>query len=80
MINPEQELACGDAILNSGVADETGLRAIPDRLRDVWVEAATQALNTHQSTFAYLPISNLLGRYDYLVALQALGYAVEAPK
>ncbi len=79
LINPEQELACGDAILNSGVADETGLRAIPDRLRDAWLESAVQALSTHASTFAYLPMSNLLGRYDYLASLQALGYRIEVP-
>ncbi len=78
--NPEQEVACGDAILNSGIASETGLKAIPERLRDAWVEAATQALRTNPSTFAYLPMSNLLGRYDYLAALQALGYVIEAPK
>ena len=41
--------------------------------------AAEKALAENKSTFALLPISNLLSDDGYLSELAARGYAVEAP-
>ena len=78
-LKPEHALVCGDAFLNSAVAADNGLKAIPERLKDAWVTAATEALETNPSTFAYLPMNNLYGRYDFLQSLQDLGYVIDSP-
>ena len=77
---PNQNKACSSAILNNDIAEDIGMTDIRLRLRQLWLEEATNALTNNQSTFAILPISNLLGSESYLDFLTAQGYTVDVPK
>lgn len=47
--------------------------------RREWVAAASRALARNASTFAVLPVREVIGSRGYLAELQNLGYAVEEP-
>jgi hypothetical protein len=65
------------------VADATlaflGAGEIKRKLRASWLKAAHDSLAKNQSTFATLPIADLLNEDGPLKDLQRLGYAVVAP-
>jgi hypothetical protein len=42
-------------------------------------DSAEQAIGGNASTFAVLPLSNILGADSYLAALKAKGYQVDSP-
>lgn len=71
--------ACTQALSASGFARERGYGDLDARMRQHWLEIAGRALQANRSTFAVLPVSDLLGGSGYLARLQALGYVVEAP-
>jgi hypothetical protein len=50
------------------------------KLSDEWLAAVDSALDKHVSTFAVLPISQLLMTDGWLAKLRAKGYLVEDPK
>jgi hypothetical protein len=50
------------------------------QLSDEWLAAVDSALNKNKSTFAVLPISQLLAADGWLAKLRAKGYLVEEPK
>ena len=77
---PNQNKACGNAFLNSDVVQDTGMKDIVPRMRAVWLEAALKSLVENKSTFALLPISNLMGEKSYLNDLSELGYTIDVPK
>jgi hypothetical protein len=77
---PDQNKACGNAFLNSEVVQDTDMKDIVPRLRAVWLESAIKSLKENKSTFAILPISNLIGDNSYLDELSKLGYTVVVPK
>ena len=77
---PDQNKACGNAFLNSDVVQDTGMKDIVPRLREVWLETAIKSLKENKSTFAILPISNLIGSDSYLNFLADKGYTVIVPK
>jgi uncharacterized protein YbaP (TraB family) len=56
-----------------------GFENLNERMRATWLEAAENALKTHRSTFAVLPISQLLSDSGYAADLRKRGYTVEAP-
>ncbi len=56
-----------------------GFANIRERIRNSWLEAAANALKTHRSTFATLPMAQLLKSDGLVAALRAQGYVVEAP-
>jgi hypothetical protein len=72
--------ACIDAVLGAEAFQRRGFDDLPERLRQAWLDAAETALKTHRSSFALLPIGDLLADDGYLAALAARGYAVEAPE
>jgi uncharacterized protein YbaP (TraB family) len=76
----EQEASCLSAIQNSKVMQERGMGGIDTRMRASWLGAAEKALQANQTTFAVLPIKNIIGKEAYLAALQAKGYTVEQPE
>ncbi|MBL4773408.1 MAG: TraB/GumN family protein [Alcanivoracaceae bacterium] len=78
--SPNQNKACNSAILNNEIAEDMGMTDVRPRLRQIWLEEATKALTNNISTFAILPISNLLGNESYLDYLVAQGYTVDVPK
>ncbi|WP_368561913.1 TraB/GumN family protein [Pseudoxanthomonas sp. UTMC 1351] len=75
----DQNRACIRAMLEAGVAQKRGLDTLPQKVEAEWMAAAETALRENASTFALLPISELLKPDGYLVKLQAKGYEVEAP-
>jgi hypothetical protein len=65
------------------VADATlaflGARELKRKLRASWLKAAQDSLAKNQSTFATLPIADLLDENGAMQDLQRLGYVVVAP-
>jgi hypothetical protein len=52
---------------------------VPAQLEAVWLAAARKALADNASSFALLPMDELLSPSGYVSKLKAAGYAVEAP-
>jgi hypothetical protein len=75
----QRRRACADAVMESPQLRKRGGDGIDERMRALWLEAAETALARNKSTFALLPISNLLSADGYLAELAARGYVVEAP-
>jgi len=75
----DQNQICADAILNAGVMRERGLDDMRERLAEVWLAAAQTALEKNKSTFAVLPMRELLAPQGYLARLRERGYEVEEP-
>jgi hypothetical protein len=77
----ERDKACNDAIFNSQFArNSPALQHLPERIRANWMKVAEKALADNMSTFALLPMKNVVGPQSYLADLQAKGYTVESPK
>jgi hypothetical protein len=76
---PNDNQACTSAFLNSEFAQNVGLKDIRPRLKTVWLDEAKKAISTNKSTFAILPISQLLRSDGFLQDLEAQGYKIEAP-
>ena len=70
---------CQKALTGSGVARALGIDELPRRARDAWLANVEQALSRNASTFAMLPMHELLGGDGLLERLVARGYIVEAP-
>ena len=75
----DQREACIAAVTGTDLARERGIADLPDRVENVWLDAASAALAKNAVTFARLPISDLLARDGYVPKLKARGYTVEAP-
>lgn len=76
---PSPLLPCAKAVLGSQVAREVIPSDPRAELEALWVEAAEKSLATNETTFALLPLSELLGSEGRLAALRAKGYNVRAP-
>ncbi|MBC7574127.1 MAG: TraB/GumN family protein [Herminiimonas sp.] len=77
---PDQESACNSAVFNSpAMKSLPGTATLEQRMRDSWLAAAEKALGKNQSTFAILPVSQILNPDGMIAALQAKGYVVEQP-
>ena len=72
--------ACADAVMESPLLRKRGGEGIDQTLEAAWLAAAEAALAKNASTFALLPISDLLSADGYLAKLQARGYEVSAPQ
>jgi hypothetical protein len=72
--------ACVGAIMQSEVFKSRGFTDLPERLKKTWLEAADNALKTHTSSFALLPMRSLIGAESYMDELEAMGYQVDAPR
>ncbi|RZA04537.1 MAG: TraB/GumN family protein [Moraxellaceae bacterium] len=70
-------IACSAVIFQSSIAQELGMENVPERLKTVWLEAAEKALTTNKSTFAVLPISEMMQSDGYIAELKARNYKVE---
>ena len=75
---PDEQLACLDAFLSAPKLRETVEHARA-QLIDAWLAAAKTAIDKNPSTFAVLPITELLKPGGWLVKLRADGYAVQEP-
>lgn len=77
----DRDGACSSAVLNSTlIQSRPGLHAMQERVQDSWVAAAEKALAANATTFATLPLKDLLDPKGYVAALQAKGYVVSKPE
>jgi hypothetical protein len=72
--------ACADSVFESPALKTRGGAGIDERMEALWLDAAEKALANNSSTFALLPVDNLLSGDGYLARLAARGYAVSAPQ
>lgn len=72
--------ACVTAITSAGFARQLGLADVPAQLEAAWLAAARDALARDDTSFALLPMDELLSPSGYLARLKAQGYAVQAPQ
>jgi hypothetical protein len=75
----DQRQACLDAVTNSKIAQERGITDLPQRVQNLWVDAASASLAKNGITFARLPINEMLAPDGYVAKLKAKGFKVEAP-
>jgi len=71
--------ACAAALSEAGFARQLGISDVPARVEAGWLVAARRALTIDRSSFAMLPMEEVLDADGYLAKLKAAGYAVEAP-
>lgn len=71
--------ACNAAMTGNAVARKIGMQDIEARVRQRWFEAAEAALSRNKTTFALLPVGQLLAPDGYLSLLAAKGYVIEEP-
>jgi hypothetical protein len=78
---PDQDNECNNAMLGAEfVKNRPGFQNIKERVRTAWLDSAEQSIGTNASTFAVLPLSNIIGADSYLAALKAKGYQVDSPE
>ncbi len=75
---PDERIACLDAFFSVPELRDQFSRA-KEGLIDEWLAAAAQALDQNVSTFAVLPIRELLEADGWLARLRAKGYTVQEP-
>lgn len=77
----DREKVCNDAVFNAGgMRDQSGLKDAKQRQRALWIAAVDKALTANNTTFAVLPMQELLNPNGLLADLQAKGYTVQAPE
>ncbi|RZT10563.1 Uncharacterized conserved protein YbaP, TraB family [Duganella sp. CF402] len=78
---PDQDNECNNAMLGAEfVKNRPGFQNIKERVRTAWLDSAEQSIGANASTFAVLPLSNIIGADSYLAALKAKGYQVDSPE
>lgn len=75
-----QARACSSAAMESPALRKRGGRDVDAEMERIWLEAAEHAMASNASTFALLPIANLLSADGYLSTLAARGYQVTPPE
>jgi hypothetical protein len=74
-----QFAACSAVFTGTAIARKQGMQDIQSRLESEWLVAAEKVLSQNTSTFAVLPVSQLLQPDGLLARLAAKGYVIEAP-
>ena len=75
---PDERMACFNALFSIPRFHKQ-LADASRQLDDEWLAAADNALSHNESSFAVLPISQLLGQDGWLAKLRARGYSVKDP-
>ncbi len=77
----EREEACTAAMTDSAfVRNAPQFQTVKADMRAAWLAAADKALTDHRSTFAVLPLKDILGNKSLMAALEARGYAIRHPE
>lgn len=76
---PSNYQACVDAVSESAMGQQMGMADSRARVRSMWLEKAEQALAKNTTTFAILPMDEILEAGGSLDALRRKGYTVLAP-
>ena len=74
-----QFTTCSAAFSSAALARKHGVADMAGQMQNKWLAAAESALMRNHTTFATLPIAELLKSDGYLARLEAKGYTVEAP-
>lgn len=75
----DQSQSCISALTNAAVSQKTGLNDIRARAVKEWLAAADTALAKNKSTFAILPMGDMLRPTGLLASLRAKGYQIDEP-
>ncbi|HET7811726.1 MAG TPA: TraB/GumN family protein [Steroidobacteraceae bacterium] len=76
---PDRDSACDQAIVNA-LAMTTPVPAdLREKMDELWLGAAGQAVSKNETTLAFVPMSGLLGERGYLESLRKRGYEILAP-
>lgn len=76
-----REEACFTSLMNSAAFDaEPGFRNMRVLANEKWLASAEAALANNASTFATIPVKDILDPKGVIAALAAKGYAVEQPE
>lgn len=75
-----RQKTCVNAVTSADFAHQLGFDDVSQKLEDVWLNAARNALEHNAQTLALLPIDQLLSPTGYLTRLAAQGYRVESPE
>ena len=78
-IGQSAEVPCVDAVSGADFARQLGLTDVRGKVRDAWLAQARRALAANATSFALLPIDEVLRSDGYLAALATAGYAVLPP-
>ena len=70
---------CERAMLGGQFAAKYGMDTLEAQARAKWIAEAESSLSRHRTTFAILPMNDVLSPTGMVAALAAKGYAVEAP-
>lgn len=74
-----QFIACTEAFTDTAIARRQGMQDLQARVENEWMAVAERALRENDTTFAVLPMSQLLQPDGLLQRLVAKGYMVEEP-
>lgn len=74
-----QFIACSEALTDNAIARKHGMQDLQARIDNEWMAVAERALRENTTTFAVLPMSDLLQPDGLLQRLVAKGYMVEEP-
>lgn len=74
-----QYSACRAAFTETGIARKQGMQDMQARMEAAWFAAAEKSLSQNLSTFAVMPVSQLMRSEGLLARLAAKGYTIEAP-
>lgn len=75
----DQRAACEAAIMNATIVEKGGMKDLPTRVGEAWLAAVDAAMANNDTTFAVLPMSEILKPDGYLSKLAARGYGVQEP-
>ena len=75
---PDNVGACTAVVTGSQLAQDEGLADVETQMAALWIAAAEDAIAKNTSTFAMLPMAELLKPNGYVAQLKARGYQVEA--
>jgi len=78
MPHPEEQIACFDVLFNLPKLGDQ-LKDATAHLTDLWLADADDALTRYESSFAVLPISEMLKPDGLMAKLRDSGYAVQEP-
>lgn len=80
LVNRGDMLPCYEALADTEAARSLGMDNGMQRSEALWLKSAEAALAAKHTTFATLPVEQLLEADGLLARLQARGYAVEVPE
>jgi hypothetical protein len=68
---------CFDAVMKSSFAEEEGMNDLPAKVEAEWFTKIDEALTNNISSFAVIPVNEMLKKENVMAKLQAKGYRIE---